>query len=326
MIKHFMKIFFASLVFIFAVLSVSALGYIIFNEDTVLGTVKGVKTEENTGASSESTYDYTTELGQAAKASKRINVLVVGLEGLRTDTILVSSYDPESKKADLISIPRDTYYPKENDERTDSKKINAAYSSVGIDGLKDIAQDILGIPIDKYVIFDYNAVVSCVDILGGVKVDVPFHLQYSDPYDDPPLVIDIPEGEQVLNGEQALKFLRFRKGYANQDLGRIEAQQQFIKSAATKAISLKLPQVIEEAYSNVKTNFSLKELISLTGSLVGFSTDNITLKVMPGEETPLEGLSFYIPNNDEIKNMVNTMYGIGAEEQSNNEEKDSNAQ
>jgi len=317
MIKHFLKIFIASIILFTILMSVTALGYILFvDKDIVLGTVKGVELNGNSNGinSVSTTFNYDTAFGKVAKNSKRINVLIVGLESQRTDTIMVASYDTESKVADLISVPRDTYYPRDN-ERSDSKKINAAYASEGIEGLTEIVQNILGIPIDKHVIFDYDGVVSCIDIMGGVEVDVPFHMQYSDPYDDPPLIIDIPEGLQLLDGNQSLKFLRFRKGYANQDLGRIEAQQQFIKSATKKVLSAKLPAVIKEAYSSVQTNFSLNELLSLAGTVVGFSTDNINLQVMPGEETPLEGLSFYIPNEDEIKKMVYTMYGMTGEEE-----------
>lgn len=317
MIKHFLKIFLTSIVLFTILMSVTALGYILFvDKDIVLGTVKGVELDENSSGTSSlsTTFNYDTAFGKAAKKSDRINVLIVGLESQRTDTIMVLSYDAESKVADLISVPRDTYYPRDN-ERADSKKINAAYAQEGIEGLTEIVQDILGIPIGKHVIFDYDGVVSCIDIMGGVEVNVPFHMQYSDPYDDPPLYIDIHEGVQVLDGNQSLKFLRFRKGYANQDLGRIEAQQQFIKSAAKKVLSSKLPAIIKEAYSSVQTNFSLNELLSLAGNVVGFSTDNINLQVMPGEETPLEGLSFYIPNEDEIKKMVYTIYGITGEEE-----------
>lgn len=316
MIKHFLKIFFSSIILFTILMSVTALGYILFvDKDIVLGTVKGVNLDENLADSNSlsTTFNYDTAFGKVAKNSKRINVLVVGLENLRTDTIMVASYDTESKIADLISVPRDTYYPRDN-ERADTKKLNAVYSAEGIEGLTEIVQEILGIPIEKHVIFDYEGVVSCIDIMGGVEVNVPFHMQYSDPYDDPPLYIDIPEGIQVLDGSQSLKFLRFRKGYANQDLGRIEAQQQFIKSAAKNVLSSKLPAVIKEAYSNVQTNFSLNELLGLAGTVVGFSTDNINVQVIPGEEAPLEGLSFYIPNDEEIKKMVYTMYGLTNEE------------
>lgn len=310
MIRHFLKIFLLSITFFVVVLSVSALGYILLvDKNIVVGTIRDVQEEQNK-IEAISTFDYTTDFGRKIKDSNRINVLVVGLENSRTDTILVASYDTDKKLADLISVPRDTYYPREGYERSDSKKVNAIYSGEGIEGLKEAVQDMLGIPINKYVIFDYEAVIECVDIMGGVEVNVPFHLVYNDPYDDPPLVIDIPEGLQLLDGEQSLKFLRYRKGYDNQDLGRIEAQQAFIKSAAKKVLSLKLPAILEEAFSHVQTNFSVTELLGLAGSIVGFSTDNINSNVMPGIETPLEGLSFYIPKDDEIKNLVYTIYGL----------------
>lgn len=310
MIRHFLKIFFLSMIFFIVTLSVSSLGYILLvDKNIVIGTVKDAEEKQNENEVV-STFDYNTDFGRKIKDSNRINVLVVGTENSRTDTVIVASYDTKTKIADLISVPRDTYYPREGYDRPDSKKINAIYSGEGIEGLTEAVQDILGIPINKYVIFDYEAVVKTVDIMEGVEVNVPFHMVYNDPYDDPPLVIDIPEGKQLLDGEQSLKFLRYRKGYDNQDLGRIKAQQEFIKSAAKKVLSLKLPAVIEEAFSHVETNFSLGELLGLAGNSIGFSIENINSNLMPGVETPLEGLSFFIPNDNEIMNLVYTIYGL----------------
>lgn len=310
MIKHFLKVFFASVVFISLMLSVTALGYMfLVDKDIVIGTIKINESESNKLEFYESsTYDYNTNMGMNVKNKKRLNVLVVGLEGLRTDTIMVASYDIDNKIADLISIPRDTYFPRDVYDSPDRKKINAVYGREGIEGLVPAIQELLNIPLEKYVIVDYDAVISCVDILGGVEVNVPFHMVYSDPYDEPPLYIDIPEGKQVLNGEQSLKFLRYRKGYSNQDLGRIQAQQQFFKSAVKKALGLQLPSLIKEAYSHVDTNLNVTDVLSIAGNMVGFSTDNISLYTLPGAETPLEGLSFYIPDEEGITNLINSMY------------------
>lgn len=316
MIKHYFKVFFVSIILLTVSLTFMSLIHIYFvDKEIVIGKVKGVDVENNSldGEASQSTFNYNTELGKKMKQRSIINVLVIGLENQRTDTIMVMSYDKEEKNANILSIPRDTYYPRDGYERPDSKKINAAFSSDGIEGLIEITQDILKMPIDKYVIFDYAGLISCVDLMGGVDVNVPFRMQYSDPYDDPPLIIDIKEGFQTLNGAEALKFLRYRKGYANQDLGRIDAQQQFIKSAVKKSLTLQLPSIIKEAYSHVQTNFSLTELIGLTKDLIGFSTENIDSRILPGIETPLEGLSFYIPDGDEIKNIVYTIYKIPIE-------------
>lgn len=313
MIKHFIKVFFASAVFITVILSVTALGYIVFvDKDIVIGTVKGLDSgEEKLKFYESSTFDYNTDIGKASSQVKRFNALVVGLENSRTDTIMVASYDMDNKLLDLISIPRDTYSPRDDYDSPDLKKINAVYAQEGIESLVLIAENLLGIPIEKYVMVDYNAVVACVDLLGGVEVNVPFHMVYEDPYDDPPLYIDIPEGTQLLNGEQSLKFLRYRKGYANQDLGRVEAQQQFIKSAVKKALGLKLPALINEAYSHVETNINVTDILSLASDIAGFSTDKINVTTLPGEETPLEGLSFYHPNEQAIKDLANKLYNTG---------------
>ena len=312
MIKHFLKIFFASLLLITVIMSVTALGYILLvDKDIVIGKIEFANVEKKEAAFYESsTFDYGTLVGKAASNMKRVNILLTGLENKRTDTIMVISYNTESKTADIISLPRDTYLPRNADDDPELKKINAVYAQEGIEGLTLRIQELLGIPIEKFVVIDYEAVIACVDLIGGVEVNVPFHMEYTDPYDDPPLYIDISEGMQLLDGEQSLKFLRYRKGYDNQDLGRIEAQQQFIKSAVKKALGFQLPAVIKEAYSHIETNINVSVLLSLAGDLVGFSTDNINTNILPGMETTLEGLSFYIPDEEGIKNFVYSLYGL----------------
>ena len=312
MIKHFLKIFFASLLLITVIMSVTALGYILLvDKDIVIGKIEFANVEKKGAAFYESsTFDYGTLVGKAASNMKRVNILLAGLENKRTDTIMVISYNIESKTADIISLPRDTYLPRNADDDPELKKINAVYAQEGIEGLTLRIQELLGIPIEKFVVIDYEAVIACVDLIGGVEVNVPFHMEYTDPYDDPPLYIDISEGMQLLDGEQSLKFLRYRKGYDNQDLGRIEAQQQFIKSAVKKALGFQLPAVIKEAYSHIETNINVSVLLSLAGDLVGFSTDNINTNILPGMETTLEGLSFYIPDEEGIKNFVYSLYGL----------------
>ncbi len=312
MIKHFLKVFIASLLLMSVILSVTALGYIfLFDKDIIIGKiVPSVEKEVKLAFYESKTFDYGTSVGKAASNMKRFNILVIGMENQRTDTIMVISYDTENKKTDIISVPRDTYLPMNADDSPEFKKINAIYAKEGIESLTIKIQELLGIPIEKYVLIDYEAVIACVDLIGGVEVNVPFHMEYSDPYDDPPLYIDIAEGMQILNGEQSLKFLRYRKGYDNQDLGRIEAQQKFLKSAVKKSLGLQLPALIKEAYSHVETNIDVLDILSLASDLVGFSTDNINANTLPGMETTLEGLSFYIPDNEKIKNLVYSLYGL----------------
>jgi len=152
---------------------------------------------------------------------------------------------------------------------------------------------------------------AAVDAVGGVEVDVPFHMRYTDPYSDPPLDINIPEGKQIIDGDNAMEFLRFRKtnykgysGYAEGDLGRIEAQQGFVKAAIKKALSFRLPKVVSEVYPYVETDFSLAEASSLAVSSVGLSADNVNFHTLPGTTKTLNGISFYIMNAAETKDLV----------------------
>lgn len=265
----------------------------------------------------------------AKKKSKRINVLITGLEHTRTDSIMVASFDMKTKEVNIFSVPRDTLYERPG-YSLGGLKINAVYQAEDIGGLKDAVQKILDIPIHRYVILDYEAVVKGIDVLGGVEVDIPFRMKYTDPSDNPPLRIDIPAGKRLLDGATSLKFLRFRKGdpgyegYVDGDIGRTKAQQKFVKEAVKKLISLKLPSFINEVYSYVKTDFATTELISLAAESVGFSMDKLSTETLPGGEDQKikreTGLSVYALDKEQVVKLMYKMYGVIDSEEANADE------
>ena len=243
--------------------------------------------------------------------SNRLNVLLLGTNTNLADTIMLVSYDMDTDYIDIISIPRDTYYPREGYNKAAQKKINASYTTNGALSVATAVSDLLeGIPINCYMEIDYEGIKNIVDAMGGVPMTImEGGMHYEDPYDDPPLVIDIPEGYQVLDGEHAVQFLRFRKGYANGDIGRIQAQQEFMKSAFKQALGLNVVSVARSVIKNVESDVSVGTVVSLAKKATSLSTDKIRTYTVPGEAKIGEGnLSFWYSDEDGIKEMLTEIY------------------
>lgn len=247
--------------------------------------------------------------------SKRINVLVLGINYPLADTIMLGSFDPVTKRVDVISVPRDTYYYRAEYANADPAfhKINSVYPS-GIESMAKAVSDVLlGIPINYYAVVEYSDIAAVVDEMGGVPMYIPEPMQYSDPWDttlDPNgLVIDIPAGQQILDGENSIKFLRYRSGYAMGDLGRVEAQQAWLKNALSAAINHGILKVADVAFEEIDSNFTYKAMISLGTKALGMSTENIATYTIP--YTLQEVAPYYVyADTTGIEDMLRTIYSI----------------
>jgi LCP family protein required for cell wall assembly len=204
--------------------------------------------------------------------------LIIGLDkGINTDTIVVASYDAINKKADVINIQRDSLVNVAREVR----RISAAYPTGtqhggragGIAQLQQEIKSIIGFVPDYYVSIDFNAFVKMVDTVGGVEVEVPFHMKYDDPFQD--LYIDIPEGKQHLDGESALFFARYRIGNHGfntvSDYQRIENQQAIIEAVLTGLLKpaniIKIPEFIEIFTEHVHSNIEKEEMLWFASQL-----------------------------------------------------------
>lgn len=245
--------------------------------------------------------------------NKRINVLVMGVESTRTDTIIFLSIDTGKNSIDAVSIPRDTYYPVEGKDGLGQKKINAVYGfkdSGGPEGLTSAVSDLLNTKIDYYISVDYKGVSEIVDLIGGVEVDIPFKMKYDDPYADPPLHIDFEPGIQKINGDEALEYLRFRKSndgsVGGGDVSRIERQQDFLKSAAKSSLNLKLPFVIVRGLSYVDTDMPFHKGGLIGTSMIGINSQKINFHTLPMDYSGYgnDGLSYFFHDQEETNNLM----------------------
>ncbi len=315
--KHFFKVFFIALLCFGLMIGAGTYTYIkFFDPNSIKNYTDDPVNIDPLDIDSEEKNKEKTPLEEAIEDSKRINILLLGLEDVRTDTIMVVSFDRKTTETNIISVPRDTYFHRAGHDNLGAKKINAVYCDSGAAGVKAAVENVLKIPIHNYVTVDYDGVRGAVDVIGGVEVDVPFHMYYKDPYDDPPLFINIPKGKQVLDGDKAIQYLRFRHnndltvGYPDGDIGRIKAQQEFIKSAISKTMGFKLVSVAKKVFPYVKTDFTLPDILLLVSDALSFSTDNLTMEVLPGRGKYIDEISFYVHDPEKVNKLVYDLYDV----------------
>lgn len=252
------------------------------------------------------------------ESSDRVNFVVFAHDGSRADTIMFASFDPSDQLIDVVSIPRDTYWLVDGyTERADHKKINAVFGHAGekggSKGLKQEIANMFNVPVHYYVKFDYNGAAAVVDALGGIEINVPFDMKYDDTYAEPELHIDIKEGKQILDGKNAVDYLRWRQNNDDissaGDLPRIDRMQAFIKEALRKSISLKLPNVVNTGIKYVQTDIAANLAVSYADDAIGISIGDIEMHDLPGEAPPKS--SYFIGDPSEIEKLLIEIYSKG---------------
>jgi len=220
-------------------------------------------------------------------SGKAINILFMGIDARdaqansRSDTMILASIDPETKKIAMVSIPRDTRI---KNSAGNYDKINSVNYLDGPEAACKTVGALLNVPVDYYVVTNFGGFGDIVDALGGVHIDIESDMHHDDP-EYPELSINLTKGYQYLNGDQALAFVRYRGG-PTADIGRTENQQKFIKALAAEMLQsktiLKLPQLIPQLYKNVRTNLPLKDLIYLANMAQKLDMENINAQTLPG--------------------------------------------
>ena len=274
------------------------------------------------------------------KNLSEIKVLILGvstdLDSELTDTIMVASYNPNTQKANLLSIPRDSYTGKNTAKATASLKINALYNieKTHEKTLKAV-NEITGLDIKYYVIVKTEALIQLVDAIGGVEFNVPIDMKYDDPTQD--LHIDLKAGTQKLDGEKAEQVLRFRHSnpdkitgqmstypseYGNDDFGRMRTQRDFISALLKQTLKpgniFKLGEILEIAHKNVETNLELSYIKDYIPYAVEFNTDNLQTATLPGTTPDMKdtnNVSIFVINKKLSTELIQSMFYIDSTEE-----------
>ncbi len=228
-----------------------------------------------------------------------VNVLVLGVDSVdgthRADTMFVLGINPGKHRVSMLSIPRDTRVLINGKAR----KINEILPRYGVNVLRTLLEDLLRVQISRYVEVGFQSFVNIIDILGGLDIDIEKAMNYDDNWGK--VHIHFNQGMNHLDGRQCLNYVRFRADAAA-DLGRIKRQQKFMKvlfdKVMTPGIVVKLPQIINEAFKHIQTDFSLAELYAL---IKGFEGARIEFRnnSLPGEARYIDKISYYMPYQEE---------------------------
>lgn len=240
-----------------------------------------------------------------------------------TDTIMVASYNPNTQKATLLSIPRDTYTGKNTAKATAYEKINALYSRKHRpDETLEAVNEITGLNIEYYAVIKTEALIKLVDVIGGITFNVPIDMDYDDSSQD--LHIHLKAGEQQLDGDKAEQLVRFRHNndgttypeeYGNNDLGRMRTQREFImqviKQTAKPENIFKLGEILDVAKEYVITNIDFNVAKDYIPYVVEFNTDNLLTAALPGT-TPdwnkTNGVSIFVYDKNETKELIQELF------------------
>lgn len=228
------------------------------------------------------------------RLTRPVNILILGIDRVpkarenspeifagRSDTMLLLRVNPKENTVNMLSIPRDTQIEIPG---FGTQKINEANVKGGAAlAARMVSRNLNGVPVDRYVRVSTGAFRELVDLLGGVEVFVPHPMSYVD--ETQKLNIDLAEGWQTLDGEQAEQFARFRNENKG-DIGRVQRQQSLLKALRNRLSSStvlpRLPQIIRVMQKYIDTNLSLEEMLALMNFSLQMQPDNLKMVMLPG--------------------------------------------
>jgi len=259
------------------------------------------------------------EIVSETKTSDVKKYLIIGEDenGL-TDTIIVAFCDFEKGEVKLLSIPRDTYVGGD----IPTGKINAVYSHAGypysekhdVRNLAWYLKTQLGIEPDGYIKLTFEGFRNAVDAIGGIPIYLPKAL-----YDTHSQSVVLTAGQHVLDGTTAELFVRFRSGYFQGDLGRVEAQKRFLAAAMKRVKELTASEltalITGDVMSEVESDLTAGQLVELARFLREISMENVNDYTLPGVEfTSDEGYACYAVGRKALLSLLNAEF-YGEDEQ-----------
>ena len=256
------------------------------------------------------------------------NFLLIGHDRAASlaDVIMLVNYDVNTGKITIMQLPRDTYYVGDTNKNQlnvqFSAYVNRAYYqgeakpvAVAASKFARILEQNLCIKIHYTAVLDLDGFVNIVNAVGGVDVYIPVDMDYEDPIQD--LYIHLKKGPAHLNGEDAEGFVRFREGFVQADIGRVNAQKIFMTAFMEKvknSISLTnmsvLNTLVNEVIKNLTTDIPATDFIYFGKNALSVDFANVRMLTVPGDYAG----GSYVINRGATLQIINDCFNIYTED------------
>ncbi|CAH2462176.1 MULTISPECIES: LCP family protein [Bacillus] len=267
--------------------------------------------------------------------TNNVSVLIMGVdesdvrgkeygEAIRTDALLLATFNKDSKTVKLLSIPRDTYTYIPVEKKKDKITHAHAFGSTknGKDGGPqasiDAVEKLTNVPVDYFVKFNFKSFIKIVDDLGGIEVDVPVEFTEQDS-NDTAEAIHLQKGVQKLNGEEALALARTR--HIDSDAMRGQRQQLVIEAILKKLTSVgsvtKVGNIIDDINGQFVTNLTFDDMLSFYKYGADSSIEKLQIQgedcyMAKGDDTCSKSAGggrtyYYNPDKKELANVTNEL-------------------
>lgn len=312
------KVLLTILIVLLSLVILGMIGYAILNN--MMSTPPVVNTEtpwENTNS------DVAAE--DVSREEGAYNFLVVGKDNvaLNTDVMMIVNLNLDTKAMTVMQLPRDTFITLDGRYR----KLNSVFSIYynastasgadgkthdGMKGLASVLSENFAINIDFYAHLNLDGLGKIVDTIGGVDMYVPYRMKYEDPEQN--LYIDLYEGQQTLNGDQAQQFVRFRKSYVNGDLGRQDAQKlfmaAFMESFKNKVSITNITPIVTTILDDLDHSLTLSNCVYFVKQAMGIDFSNINMLSAPNTPIMYNGGSYVVLHRAAMYKIINENFNV----------------
>ena len=254
-----------------------------------------------------------TNVTDGQETGNTINILLLGIDrtadreessiSFSSDAIMLARIDMTHNKADILSIPRDSYVHIPIIDKKD--KIAYSYSYGYIKGKEvkstiETINSLAGKPVvDYYFAMDMGPIPGIVDELGGIEINVGTDMIG-------PSGVSIPKGPQLLNGENILDYIRWRNS-GDGDIGRIKRHHTILRAIFDKIASYDIKKLVELFAANeqyIDTDMGIEQIVNLANMISGFKNEDIKFSILPGKPQTIDNISYWIIDEDEAGKLI----------------------